>query len=785
MTRLKRLTERVWVGAAILVALLALGVLEWSLPEPSSHPGVQWLEHRFTWLSPMTDRMDDPPSREQIVTLPDGWKSRGLPMVGMGRYASTFLVTAETPLDDENPWSLRIDRLCTEHRIRLNGQLLVTTFPERHTPGQMEPALIDVPTRLLRPGRNELILDVSCSIQGGLSQPALAPKMDLKSDFALKRQLLITLPLALNIGSLGFAIFLINLWWLRREDASIGLLGAVTIVWALRNCSYYMGYDPGWSLSVSSWLHFNAHVLVANLFGFYAQALTGTHLPWFRRWLWTQQLAFPVIATLALAFDPHLDMVRSTLQGALLMSGMVSLSLVARYVWQMQLRSVLGFGMGTLAMSASTFHDFVMIRLLGDPMAAYWATVGFPMVLPGLYMVLAERFADAIREVEQINQTLEERVKARTADLAAANAAKSEFLAAASHDLRQPMVAIALTTGLLKDRLKSPDTVAMVSRLSDAVGSMENLLSRLLDLSRMEAGAVDLHPQRVALQPLLSTIIASEFETARLKGIRLRMHPTMAAVWVDPILLEQILRNLIGNAVRYTEHGGVLVAARRRGSRWLIQVWDTGVGIAQADQKRIFDDFVQLKTPGRTSHGGLGLGLALVQRAARLLNAEVRLRSRLGRGSCFSVTLPMAATPRGHDLRQDDAAPALSPTPLQGRKILLLEDDLAVRQALERRLKAWGAFVTPLSSLSDLDDALQRVHAPDLLLTDYSLGDGTGLQAMQRAQAAWPALGTVIITGDTSPARLHALADCGAPVLHKPFKIDELARALLRQTPLH
>lgn len=780
LANVRRLAGWAWLSVSLVLAALAIGVLEWAFPSPPSDPSVQWLSHRFSWLHPT---LKTPEAPNQIVQLPDAWKPRGLPMAGQARYVSVFSLSQGVRLDPESPWALRIERICGEHRVRLNGQLLFTTFPEQRSPGKMESRLIDVPAYMLRPGPNELAIDVSCQIQGGLSAMTLAPKIQLTSHFEFKRQLAVSLPLALNVASLAFAFFLLTLWWLRRDDASIGLLGLLTIVGSLRNCTYYISFDPVWSTSLTSWLHFNAHLLVTVLMGWFTLAFTRIEIGWYRRLLNAVAVSFPVVATVALPWDPELAVVRSTLQGAMVLIALPGIWLLFRFVGVMRMKSMLAFALGMAVVLMTSVHDFVLIRLLGDPLQSYWVPIGFPLALPGLYMVMAERLAEAITQVEQINLTLEERVAERTADLAAANAAKSDFLAAASHDLRQPMVAIALTTGLLKERLREPDLSALVSRLSDAVGSMEGMLSRLLDLSRLEAGAVEVRPQRVALQPLVQQILASELESARLKGLQIRAHLSPHAVaWADPVLLEQILRNLIGNAVRYTERGGVLVATRRRGTRWLVQVWDTGVGIAPADQQRIFQDFVQLSSARRHQHSGLGLGLALVRRAAAVINANVSVHSRVGRGSCFDVSLPMAGAPRG-ELHAElaTAHDRLPELPLDGCKVLLLEDDRSVRMALERRLGAWGAVVVPLSSLADLDDALTRVHDPDLLLTDYSLDDGNGLEAMDIAQRAWPRLRTVIITGDTAPSRLQALAGCGAPVLHKPFNIDELARTLMRQ----
>jgi signal transduction histidine kinase len=444
--------------------------------------------------------------------------------------------------------------------------------------------------------------------------------------------------------------------------------------------------------------------------------------------------------------------------------------------------SIMAFTLGAVAMAAATLRDYILIRHIGDPTAMYWTAVSFPLSLPGLYLVMAERYTKALEDVERANQTLEQRVQERTADLESANAAKGHFLAAASHDLRQPMVAIGLITGLLRDRIKEPELHSLTSRLSEAVESMEDLLSRLLDLSRLEAGAIDLKPQRVALQPLFDAIVAHESETAKAKGIAISMHAPQAAVWCDPMLLEQVIRNLVGNAVRYTRQGRVLVCARRRGGNWLIQVWDTGVGIAEQDQRRIFEDFVQLNNPGRNLNGGLGLGLALVQRAAKLMGTQVHVRSRLGHGSCFSIVLPVAGRPRQALPAGPSPTTFDGDTPLAQRHIVLLEDDQAVRLALERRLQAWGAQVSSTASLGELRLLLAEstdADRPHLLLTDLSLGDGDGLQARDEVRQRWPGLPVVIVTGDTAPTRLQALADSGTPVLHKPFKLDELLRTLI------
>ncbi len=773
-----------WVQLWLVVCFVAVMGAGWLLdtltPLPPSAPEVKWGEVRFTWMSP-TLREPQPP--EQVVTLPDGWLARGLPASGMGQYRFGFELLPDAPLSKEAPWLLRIDHLCSQHRLVLNDEVIANTFPDEHMRGHMGPGLISIAPRALRPGQNELIVEVSCLIQGGLTPVALAPQRDLLPSFEKRQWLTVKLPMAINMIGLSFGLLLLLLWW-RDGHATVGLLGVVTVVGCLRNVSYFMLPDLERFSSLLSWLHFTAHTVMASVFGLFALSFTQATTRWLHRLFWGVLLLFPLVALLALPLDPQLTLVRNVGQLALVFLIAPSLWLLARSSWNWGMVSTLSFSLGALAITLAAVRDYFIIRLLGDPAAIYWMSFCFPLALPGLYLVMTERYTRTLLNVTRDKAVLEARVQERTAQLEAANAAKTHFLAAASHDLRQPMVAIGLISGLLKDRIKEPELQGLTERLLEAVDAMENLLSRLLDLSRLEAGAVELHPQRVSLQSLFDAIAAHERDSAQAKGLEITLRAHHAAVWCDPMLLEQVLRNLVGNAVRYTREGRILVCARRRGHQWLVQVWDTGIGIAEADQRRIFDDFVQLDNPGRHAHGGLGLGLALVQRAARLLGTEVKVQSRPGHGSCFSILLPVAGQPRPQALVDARAPLPDTDTPLRGRHILLLEDDDGVRLALERRLLAWGARVNARSSLAELQPLLDRDASafpdrPDALLTDLSLQDGLGLDAMRLAQSTWPGLHTVIITGDTAPAQLQMLADCGAPVLHKPFKPRDLLRALL------
>ena len=227
---------------------------------------------------------------------------------------------------------------------------------------------------------------------------------------------------------------------------------------------------------------------------------------------------------------------------------------------------------------------------------------------------------------------------------------------------------------------------------------------------------------------------------------------------------------------------GVLVGVRRRASDWLIQVWDTGTGIAPQDQQRIFQDFVQLDNPERNRAKGLGLGLAIVQRAAKLLHIDVSLSSRVGRGSCFSIRVPATAATMATSSFASNTSVA-SARPLEDRHIIVLDDDDTLRHALRERLREWGAFVSVAASLEDLEEVLQRVMSVDLLLTDHRLRDGDGLQAIGLARQHHVKLPAVVITGDTGAEPLRQLQHSDVPVLHKPFQSDELLQALLQSLP--
>lgn len=777
-TFLRPLTQS-WAGGLWLLAL-ALAAFHWlHPPPPADAPGVRWLEAERLWMHDVSGAVlaDQPVP----VHLPDSWKPAGLPAAGMGAYRLNLSLSNEAARGArQEPWSLRIDYLNCVHRIWVNGELLHSTLPRPGWLGLPTPSLIDVPGSLLKAGPNTIEVEIQAVQQGGLSPAVLAPKASLQRDHVMLHFLTRDALVVLNLIWIAFSLFVVLLWWMRRQEAAAGLFGLLVLVGGLRNCRYFITEDLGLSVGAESWLYFLAHVLTACLQGWFVMALVERHLKWFDRALWAVLIGFPLLGLLALPFDPDLRYTRGYLQGALIFTLPPSIWLMGQWVLREGLRSSIhtGLAVGWAALLVAGVHDFIFGRVIGLVNFNHWMGWMIPLASPSFVLMVVQRVVKAFNDIEEANQQLEHKVAERTRELAAANAAKSHFLASASHDLRQPVAAIGLITDLLRVQVTDPTVRNLADRLTRAVRSMESLLKGLLDLSRLDSGTVEVQRQRVQLQTLLDAVASHEAEAARQKGLSLRVRRTTAIAWTDPVLLEQVLRNLVGNAIRHTQQGGVLVGVRRRGGptgTWEVQVWDTGPGIRAEDQPRIFEAFVQLANPGRERSQGLGLGLAIVQRAAHLLQHPLRVQSQVGRGSCFAVSLPPTTPVAG---RQQDSLPDNEPGRLDGRRVLVIEDDEALGESLVLWLRNWG-----LDAIAGHSLGWAMAQAPqhwDMVVSDHRLPDGSGRDVIQHLRRHQPDLPALIITGDTSPQQLAELAASGLPVLHKPFRAEDL-RALLAQ----
>ena len=360
-----------------------------------------------------------------------------------------------------------------------------------------------------------------------------------------------------------------------------------------------------------------------------------------------------------------------------------------------------------------------------------------------------------------------------------ANQAKSRFLAAASHDLRQPTHAMGMFVARLTDMPHQPEARQLVDYLAQAVSDLQEMLDALFDVSQLETDAMQVKLAPIPVNRLFGQLNNSFAAAAARKGLRLRFRPSPARVQSDPVLLHRILLNLISNAIRYTAQGGVLVACRFCGNRneARIEVWDTGIGIAAQHHERIFDEYFQVENLERDRTKGLGLGLSIVDRICRLLNHPLSMQSIPGRGTRFSLTLPLAGSP-GHGQQAADAAPDDT---LEGMRLLVIEDDELGRKALTSVLQAWGCAVTATDGVQAACQQMQPERIPDVIVSDYRLrGGSNGIEAirMLREKAGQP-IAACLISGDAD-ARLRQLAqDAGLVLLQKPVRPAKL-RSLLR-----
>lgn len=362
-----------------------------------------------------------------------------------------------------------------------------------------------------------------------------------------------------------------------------------------------------------------------------------------------------------------------------------------------------------------------------------------------------------------------------------ANAAKTRFLAAASHDLRQPIHALGLFFAELSDRVYSPETAPVIGQVEDSIAAINSMLNALLDVSKLDAGVIAPNIATFSLTDIFRRL-QMEFQPIAVENHNeLRVRATDALVKSDPAMLERMLRNLIGNALRYTKNGQILMAARKRGQNFEIQVFDTGVGIPADQFDDIFIEFHQLHNPARDRRQGLGLGLAIVKRLAKLLQHEIRVRSRLGCGSCFSIQLP--AVDKATNLEADKAGMSehLPGNPLAGCHVLVVDDDIAVLEGMRGLLSRWGCRVITAASEPAATDKLAATSQKiQVLMIDYRLSDYvSGIEVAKHIQdlLAYP-IAVLIITGDTGPERLREADASGFSLLHKPVEPAKLRSSL-------
>ena len=393
-------------------------------------------------------------------------------------------------------------------------------------------------------------------------------------------------------------------------------------------------------------------------------------------------------------------------------------------------------------------------------------------------------YRNAARELRTLAVSLERRVEARTRDLEAArreaeraNQSKTRFVSAAVHDLLQPLNAARMYVAALRERLGAAPERALADNIDEALVAEDGILSSLLDIARLESGALAVTIEDVALQPLFDALRREFAPAAAAAGLELRVRPTRAIVRSDAALLRRILQNFLSNALRYTAAGRVLLGLRRCAGGVRIEVWDTGCGIAEAHRERVFEEFQRLDGGARLSDRGAGLGLAIVQRIARRLDHGIGLRSWPGRGSVFSLELPRG---EARAIQAEPANEAASEGSLAGCRVWCLDDDSRMREATRVLLEGWGCTVRGLASV-DLRVA-EIAELPDVLLLDAP-AIGAAVEWLSRLQPSGLRLPAVILIAAERDAAAAEAEARGWAFLAKPVRPPAL-RALMRQLRL-
>jgi len=403
----------------------------------------------------------------------------------------------------------------------------------------------------------------------------------------------------------------------------------------------------------------------------------------------------------------------------------------------------------------------------------------FPMDLAVGEGYLAGRriFAGTVRDISE-RKRAEADLRNAKEEAERANLAKTKFLAAASHDLRQPVQSLVFFTSALSAQLPDGPARTMMRDMEMAVDALKMLLDSLLDVSKLDAGVVAAQPIVFPVGTILATMRANYAAVAENKGITLRVVPSSVVVRSDPALLGRLVQNLVDNALRYTSRGTILLGARRRGETLRVEVWDTGIGIAPEMTSEIFEEFTQIGNPERDRTQGLGLGLAIVKRLSRLLSHPVGVRSIPGQGSVFWVDVP--AVPAARPRAAAAATIAAAGTAHRGT-IVLIDDEPVVLSSLRALLMGWGYEVVAATSAAEAVALLQAwPKPPSIILADYRLREGhTGTEAIRDlCQLYHQVIPSIIITGDTAPERLREAEASGISVLHKPVTPPVLLNAL-------
>lgn len=645
---------------------------------------------------------------------------------------------------------------------------------------------------LLQPYRNDLLIHVFDQPGAfGTLGPIYVGDPTALENWARRDSLLRHIaPLLIGAVLIGVGVIALSLWSGRSDSKPFLLLAAGSILWGLQNFFVQLP-SPIFARPIDH------NVVFISLYVWFPMLL----VVFFMRFVYINwqlyELAAATLAALAApalyvaAYFANWGLVSTLLRAGVLILSTVALAAVLRYAWRERTtKGALLLFAGLCCVVFATRDWFVSLSSEYSRVILMTNYSGVGLVVLAGWMLI-DRYHKAYATSEAINLDLERRVRIANAELGQqlaqvqtarieaerASLAKSRFFAAASHDLRQPLHSLGFFAAALNQHATSSEARDLVGRIGDSIAALEALFNELLDLSKLDAGAIGVHRRSVSLQELFDRLAREFHAQAVQQELRMRFVPTRLVVATDPILLERILMNLVSNALRYTARGGVVIGARRRGDQVCVEVWDSGVGIAADKHEHIFDEFYQVGNPGRDRRRGLGLGLAIVRRLTVLLGHQLTLTSAPGQGTRFRLWLP----------RADGAPEPLSGidqsewlNTFAGRRVLLVDDDPDIRLATATLLGQWGLAVRTAASIQEVDAVLGAGFVPELAIVDLRLDaidDGIDLIERLRARlgASLPAF---LLSGDTGAAEIARVRASGVPLLTKPVSPARLKSAL-------
>jgi signal transduction histidine kinase/CheY-like chemotaxis protein len=467
------------------------------------------------------------------------------------------------------------------------------------------------------------------------------------------------------------------------------------------------------------------------------------------------------------------------------------LLLINRVIYVYMITVALMGSMFAYSVHKPTFYSFTLTIMIPSLTTGLWSVDIFPwtfsvgiatvyIVVLGISKSFSQTFEDSVR-LRFRNESLYQELANERDQSVAANVAKSKFIAVASHDLRQPMHAVNVYLDIVNaDNFPEQDKL-LLTKIKSSVTSLNSMFDSLLNISKLDAHVTPINNRIFGLQELANTLRDLYEARAKKKGLAFKISYIDLNVFGDKLLLQQIVGNLISNAIQYTESGSVEVRLFKQNECLTVEVVDTGCGVDDSEQQQIFGEFYRADRT-RSLHDGLGLGLSIVQRLCNLIGADVKALSKLGEGSKFVVATPYLASASDENLKISEASikPLQTHRILQGKYIGVIEDNPIIIDAYRQTLASEGAYVYILSeSESELDAQLEGINRIDCILSDYRLSQSTGDVLIQKIRENYnEEIPAIIVTADTSPSHINLFAKLNVQVLHKPVSFQEVAQAI-------